>query len=160
MYGIGTALDTPAAVRIRRERRHAVALAALGAAPFLVARLSGHAGVGAGDLPMTCPFRAVTGLPCPTCGATRALMLAGQGDADFLRFNAFWVAAFGACALAGAAALIFTLSDRSTLTAVGDRWQRERERRPRFVRAALVVAVLLPWAWALANREAITGPAS
>jgi hypothetical protein len=160
MYGISTAPDTTAAVAIRHERRHAVALATLGAAPFLVARVSGHAGLGAGDLPATCLFRATTGLPCPTCGATRALMLAGQGDTDFLHFNAFWVAAFGACALAGAASLALTLTDRSPLTALRDRWLLERARRPRFVRAAVVIAALVPWAWALANREAITAPAS
>ncbi|MEX0706159.1 MAG: DUF2752 domain-containing protein, partial [Nitriliruptoraceae bacterium] len=31
-------------------------------------------------LPVGCPFRAVTGLDCPGCGATRALYALTQGD--------------------------------------------------------------------------------
>ena len=30
--------------------------------------------------PTLCPFRLVTGLPCPFCGMTRSLLALGQGD--------------------------------------------------------------------------------
>lgn len=30
--------------------------------------------------PILCPFRVLTGVPCPTCGATRALFAFAQGD--------------------------------------------------------------------------------
>ncbi|MGI8593385.1 MAG: DUF2752 domain-containing protein [Solirubrobacteraceae bacterium] len=30
--------------------------------------------------PVLCPFRLVTGLPCPFCGMTRSLLALGQGD--------------------------------------------------------------------------------
>ena len=30
--------------------------------------------------PLLCPFRVVTGLPCPTCGSTRALLALAAGD--------------------------------------------------------------------------------
>lgn len=30
--------------------------------------------------PILCPFRLVTGLPCPFCGMTRSLLALGQGD--------------------------------------------------------------------------------
>ena len=32
--------------------------------------------------PVACPFRAVTGLPCPTCGLTRAAHSLMRGDLD------------------------------------------------------------------------------
>ncbi len=39
-----------------------------------------------------CPFRLLTGLWCPGCGATRASYLLLHGDwASALRFNALWV---------------------------------------------------------------------
>ena len=109
-----------------------VALAA--AAPFLLAQAATPA--------LVCPLREATGVPCPLCGATRAFRLAGEGDLGFLRFGGWWVL-LALVALAGGL-LVF---------AVG--------RRPRLPegRALLwsLVAVLLvvPWAWALAARDAI-----
>ena len=38
-----------------------------------------------------CPFRALTGLPCPLCGGTRAFAWAARGDTGFLSYNGFWV---------------------------------------------------------------------
>ncbi len=35
---------------------------------------------GAVEGPTLCPFLTVTGLPCPFCGLTRALMALGDGD--------------------------------------------------------------------------------
>ena len=50
--------------------------------------------------PLVCPFHALTGLPCLTCGATRALAALLRGDlAGSLRSNPI------ACAGAAAAAL-------------------------------------------------------
>ena len=58
----------------------------LAAAGLCVATL-GAAACGAlaieGDLssgPTLCPFRLVTGVPCPFCGMTRSLFALGQGD--------------------------------------------------------------------------------
>lgn len=31
-------------------------------------------------LELVCPFRTLTGIPCPTCGGTRALLAAASGD--------------------------------------------------------------------------------
>jgi len=39
-----------------------------------------------------CPFRAATGLPCPGCGMTRAMLSLGQGKLlDAVDFNPFSV---------------------------------------------------------------------
>jgi hypothetical protein len=38
--------------------------------------------------PFTCPLRATTGIPCPLCGMTRAVVAAVRGDfAASLRYN-------------------------------------------------------------------------
>jgi len=61
-----------------------------------------------GDDPVLCPFRAVTGLPCPFCGLTRSMFALGQGDLDdSIRFSPIGplVAALAAvvgCAVVGA----------------------------------------------------------
>lgn len=67
-------------------------LVGLGAAPFAAGVVSNAliaAGPGAPNL--ICPFRALTGLPCPFCGASRAFRLAAEGNPDFLQYNAWWV---------------------------------------------------------------------
>lgn len=38
------------------------------------------AGQQLGDGPLPCPFREVTGLPCPFCGMTHSLLALGGGD--------------------------------------------------------------------------------
>lgn len=40
----------------------------------------------------TCPFRFVTGLPCPGCGLTRSFLLVARGRlAEATRMHAFWI---------------------------------------------------------------------
>ena len=42
--------------------------------------------------PIVCPFRLMTGLPCPFCGSTRAVGAAVQGDlAGSLALNPLWL---------------------------------------------------------------------
>lgn len=77
-----------------------------------------------------CPFQALTGAPCPLCGATRAFVLAGHLDARWLEYGAVWVVAFALVAVAGR----------------------------RVLRTVPVVATfVVAWAWALAHAPTITG---
>ena len=63
----------------RRELRVAAGALVLGALAWPL--LPAHPSV-------ACPLRATTGIPCPMCGMTRAVVAAAHGDiVDSLRFN-------------------------------------------------------------------------
>jgi hypothetical protein len=82
-----------------------------------------------------CPFRAATGLPCPFCGATRAFVLAGHGDARFLDYGAVWVLVAVALVVAGLV--------------------RRRPAAGRWTWPAVAGVVAVAWAWALAHADTI-----
>src|SRR3954449_12223300 len=88
---------------MRSATREGVGLLAAGCLPFAVGALVSRDG--ASFMPL-CPFRTVTGLPCPLCGGTRAFAWAARGDVGFLHYNAFWVFVAVAMVLAGAAVLV------------------------------------------------------
>lgn len=103
-----------------------VTVAAL--APFAVGALvPAHAVL---DGPLLCPFQALTGAPCPLCGATRAVVLAAHLDARWLEYGAVWVVALAVLAVAGRRALRL---------------------------APVLATFVLAWAWALAHAGTITG---
>ena len=84
------------------------------------------------DGPVLCPFRALTGLPCPLCGATRAFVLFGHGDGRWASYGAVWVVV--------ALSLVVVALSR-------------RPRVPLWAGAATSAAVA--WAWALAHAGTI-----
>ena len=120
------------------DRRIGAGLVAAGAAPLAAGALLPVTVV---DGPALCPFRAMTGIPCPLCGATRAFVLAGHGDGAFADYNAVWVVVAVVAVLAGLVVLAGTTGAAAAL-----------RRRPLPVMAALLAA---GWAWALAHRETI-----
>ena len=130
----------------RSARRSGAVVAALAAVAIAGARVQLELGGGVG----ACPFRAVTGLPCPLCGSTRALALLSEGDAGFLHYNAVVALAVAVALTAGVVA------------AVRPDWAARLARLApaRHPLRTTVVVVLAAWVVAVANRGSIgSGPA-
>jgi Protein of unknown function (DUF2752) len=104
------------------------AMVATGTLPLVVGALVPVSAV-SGDA-VLCPFRALTGVPCPLCGATRAFVHAGHLDGRWLDYGAVWVVAAVALVVLGLA----------------------RRRVPAWTLAPVLVVA---WAWALAHASTI-----
>lgn len=130
--------------------RGGAALASVAGLPFALggALFTARGGVVDGPGALPCPFRAVTGLPCPLCGATRAFVLAAHGDPGFLRYNAPLVLAAAVLVVLGALGAVRALRGRGAAAATG-------ATAPLAVPAIAAVA-LVAWAWALAHAQTIT----
>ena len=93
-----------------------------------------------GTQPMLCSFRALTGVPCPSCGSTRGVLLLTEGDV----IGAFLMNPLVMITLA-VLATIFTLR---LLFAVQVKWNLGR--RERWVYLGLVIAAILAnWWWVI-----------
>jgi Protein of unknown function (DUF2752) len=125
--------------------REGIGLVAAGCLPFAVGALATRDGVA--FMP-PCPFRSVTGLPCPLCGGTRAFAWAARGDSGFLHYNAFWVLVAVVLVIAGAVVLVRGQGCLDGLT-----------RTPRRAMITLLLLGGLGWAYALAERATIAPPA-
>lgn len=94
-------------------------------------------------LQLACPFRAVTGIACPTCGGTRALLAAARGElVAALRLNPL-------VALATTGLLLWVPLSSAW---VAGRWPRPDLRRlsgtgGRAAARAGVAAALANWLW-------------
>jgi hypothetical protein len=111
------------------------ALLALGS--FLAARFLPVLGMGG-----TCPFLAVTGLPCATCGMTHAFVALARGQA-----GAAWGASPLGALLAGAAWAYATLD--LLRVALGRPWPAISPGAWRTAILAGMGAVVVNWAWML-----------
>jgi hypothetical protein len=89
-----------------------------------------------------CPFRLITGLPCATCGMTRAFVAMARGDAA-----AAWAASPLGAGMAGGAWL-YAILDLARL-ALGLPWPSLPPRAARALAVAALSAAALNWAWML-----------
>ena len=112
-------------------------LALAAAASFLAARFLPVLGAGP-----ACPFRAVTGLPCATCGMTHAFVALAGGRVG----EALAASPAGALLAAAAWAYAALALARSALDLP---WPARPERAWRALAAAGAGAVALGWAWML-----------
>jgi hypothetical protein len=133
----------PATTESPGDFRTGLLLVLAGLVPFFVGLIYSAAD-GADRITTACPFLAVTGVPCPFCGATRAFAFATSGDATFLDFNAFWVFAAAGLVLLGLS-VIFT---RFSLKGF---WSR----RDNLAVWLVAIVILAGWVCAIANRAAI-----
>ncbi len=116
---------------------HAEVFALIAAASFLAARF-----LPVLELPYPCPFRALTGLPCASCGMTHAFVLLAHGEA----LGAFAASPLGALLALGAwAYAAFDL----VRVAAGVPLPRLGPRAARALAAAGVAAVIANWGWLL-----------
>jgi hypothetical protein len=102
------------------------------------------------DLLPACTFRAVVGLPCPTCGATRAGLALAQGElAAAFAFNPLFVICIGALTLWSAVCLLKRWKRKSLVEIffkkAGVDLKQARIVAPQQFRWLLIGAVLLNW---------------
>lgn len=88
-----------------------------------------------------CPFRALAGIPCLTCGGTRALLALARLDLG---------AAFGWNPLAAAAAILFVAGGAIALAAAVAGREVRTPRPTPALRAGLALAAVANWAFLVA----------
>jgi hypothetical protein len=120
--------------------------AQLGAAAVAVWML--HSGV-ALELPILCVLRRVTGLPCPSCGMTRAMAAMVHGD--WRRAIAYNMGSWLTALLAFVGILLLGAEVVTGRELIARVWQRRSIRRT----VAAVVVVVMAVAWGVNLRNAI-----
>jgi hypothetical protein len=116
---------------------HPEVFAAIALLSFLVARF-----VPVLAIPFLCPLKGLAGIPCATCGMTRAFVHLAHGDLA----RALAASPLGAVLAAGA--WLYALADLVRL-AVGAPFPVASPRAVRAAAAVGIAALLANWAWLL-----------
>jgi hypothetical protein len=76
-------------------------------------------------LPWRCPLLALTGIPCPTCGITRATRLALHGDfAAATRMHPLWFVVVPACVGIGVGEMVAFWRGGAWGEVIGRKWAK------------------------------------
>jgi hypothetical protein len=121
------------------------AFAAVAVLSFLVARFAPVLA-----FPSECTFRALTGLPCASCGMTHAFVALAHGDAG----GAWAASPLGALVAGGA--WLYALLDLARVAA-GIPWPRLSQGAWRAMAVGVVGAAAVNWAWMLLRAAAARG---
>jgi hypothetical protein len=98
------------------------------------------------DVLPSCPFRSFTGIPCPTCGTTRSLVLLAHGDiAGSLVLNPLFSLAIISALIFFFASLARLPFNRSSLTLTYTR------REGSLLRTGITAFVLANWIYLIVN---------
>jgi hypothetical protein len=103
------------------------------------------------ETPSLCMFRAITGIPCPSCGTTRSILLLMHGDV----WGSFHVNPFGA--LLFVALLIIPAWIVIDCIRKNDSfwrryiWTEQLLVRNRWISFSAIVILVLNWAWNIAK---------
>jgi hypothetical protein len=128
------------------NRSASASLLAVGALPFALGAVLHVDGGHLHEVAVPCPFRELTGLPCPLCGSVRAVVLASHLDGGLWSYNAVMVVVLLALAVLGLAGLI------------ADRRGGALRLPPTRVLIAVGAVVLgVAWTWTLLHHRTIVG---
>lgn len=139
-------------IQLVSGRRHlAFGLMAAGLAPFAAGALLAHNRAGRMATGwLRCPVRALTGVPCPSCGSSRAFIGLAARDSSWRGYNGVAVCYAALVTLLGLSLNILPGDARRKAVDRLDRVAADMRRRPALA-IGIVTLVALP-AWAAAWR--------
>jgi hypothetical protein len=100
-----------------------------------------------GETEAFCPIKKITGVPCPSCGTTRSVLLLTKGQfSDAIHTNPLGLLAGGFLLLAPLW-LVYDLLRRRNSTWMIYCWAENKIQSNIFVYSSLIVLVAINWIW-------------